>query len=417
MERKRQIESGASLVFFQPTPSARIRILKRRTAETYCIQNGAVVLPHETIAGGTVVLSGGRIVHAGKQRRTPRGAEEVDAKGGYVCPGLMDIHFHGAGPYSLDPPNETSFRAIGRHLLTRGIVRFVPAMMPSEAMVAGIPALIEASGLSRRVPGIYVEGPFVNPEKRGGIQEQYVRPVDLKYLGALQRMARGRIILMTFAPELAGAEDLPRAMRTLGILPCVGHSQATCARAAAVVGRAKVNCTHLFNAMTGLDHREPGLAAFAMNRDNVWTELNPDGIHVHPELLKVVVRAKRRDRIVLISDAVVSAGEKAGEYRYMNRAVVASEAGVYYRRDRTLVGSRLLLNQGVASLIAHTGLPVHEVVRMASLNPATMLGMGKRKGSLEAGKDADVVVFQKNFAKAKFVFFAGEPLIPVVKRI
>ena len=370
------------------------------------------MLAQETVPGGTVLVADGKIAYAGTPRRTPRGAEEIDARGGYVCPGLIDVHFHGAGPHSLDPPNETAFRAIAEFMISRGITQFVPAMMPSEDMVAGIPALIESTGLTRHIPGIYVEGPFVNPAKRGGIQEQYVRPVDLDYLEHLQRLARGRIILMTFAPELEGAEKLPRALRRLAILPCVGHSLASAARAAEVVGRSKVNCTHLFNAMSGLDHREPGLAAYAINADNVWTELNPDGIHVHPELMKIAVRAKRRDRIILISDAVVSAGQEAGDYRYMNRDVVASNDGVYYRRDRTLVGSRLLLNQGVASLIRHTGVPVHEAVRMASLNPATMLGMAKRKGSLEAGKDADVVVFQKNFAKPRVVFFEGQQVAP-----
>jgi N-acetylglucosamine-6-phosphate deacetylase len=384
--------------------------MKQTDKRKYCIQNGAVILPDATVEDGSVVIADGRIAHAGRKRKPPRGAEIVDARGGYIGPGLFEIHVHGAGPNSLDPPDESAFRAVADRMLARGILQFTPAMMPSEAMIAGIPALIEATGLARHIPGIHVEGPFVNPAKRGGIQERFVRAVDLRYLGRLQRMARGRIVLMTFAPELDGAERLPRAMRKLKILPCVGHSTATCERVGKVVGRSKVNCTHLFNAMSGLDHREPGVAAFALNYDNAWFELNPDGTHVHPELLRLAVRAKRRDRIVLISDAVVSAGEGGGDYAYMGRDVVATEDGVYYRRDGTLVGSRILLNQGVARLIRYTRIPVHDAVRMASLNPATLLGLARRKGSLEAGKDADVVVFQKNMEKTRAVFFEGTRL-------
>jgi len=382
-----------------------------QTNTRYAIQNGAVVLPDAVVEGGTVLIDDGRIHHAGAPRRTPRGFETVDARGGWVCPGLIEVHFHGAGRNSLDPPDEQRFRAIAYVLLSRGITLFLPTMMASEAMIEGMAALIDAADLARRIPGLYVEGPFVSPHKRGGIQEAYVRPIDLAYLDRLRALARGRLRMMTFAPELDGADALLPALIRRHILPCVGHTTATYERTARIVGRRTVNLTHLFNAMTGLDHRDPGVAAFGLNHDRVWVELNPDGTHVHPELLKLTYRAKPRDRIILVSDAVISAGEKPGDYEYMGRGVVADERGVYYRDQGTLVGSRLLLNQGMARFMKYTGARVHEAVRMASLNPATMLGLAARKGSLEPGKDADVVVFPRNFAKARAVFLEGERML------
>lgn len=402
---KARLEHG-----FKPSKK-RTSTLSKLATDRYAIQNGSVVLPDRVIDGGTVLTADGRIAHAGQARKTPRGYEEIDARGGYVCPGLIEVHFHGAGANSLDPPSEESFRAIADVMLSRGILQFLPTMMASEMMVGGLPRLIEASGLRRHIPGIYVEGPFVSPEKRGGIQKSYVRPVDLKYLNKLQQMARGRIRMMTFAPEVERAEVLPAAMRKLRILPCVGHTVATAARTRDIVGRSKVNVTHLFNAMTGLDHRQPGVAAWAINTDSAWIELNPDGRHVAPELLRLTLRAKRHDRIVLISDAVISAGIGEGSYTYMGRDVVATKDEVNYRKTGTLVGSRILLNQGIARFMKFTGAPVHKAVRMATLNPATMLGMGRRKGSLEPGKDADVVVFPKNFARVRIAFFRGRPVV------
>jgi N-acetylglucosamine-6-phosphate deacetylase len=282
-------------------------------------------------------------------------------------------------------------------------------MMADESVIRRVASLVAAGSWPDRVPGIYVEGPFVNPDKRGGIQPQYVRPVDLAYLRKLQRIAGGRIRMMTFAPELDGAGELPAAMRKLGILPCVGHSQASASRAAAVCGRGKLGCTHLYNAMSGLDHREPGLAAFALNQSRVYVELNPDGTHVAPDLLQITRRAKPADRIVLISDAVISAGFEPGVYDYMNRKVQSSASGVYYRDGGTLVGSSILLNEGVRRFMRLSGAPVHEAVRMASLNPATLLGLGRRTGSLEPGKSADLAVFSRDFGKVHAVFRRGPP--------
>ena len=365
----------------------------------FCIQNGEVILPDQSVPGGTVILVDGRIRHAGAARKTPRGATEIDARGGYVTPGLIDVHIHGAGMVGLEACTEEDLEQIQATLACHGVLQFVPTMMADESVMGRMASLLKSATCRDRLPGLYVEGPFVNLEKCGGIQKKYIRPVDLRYLEELQTIAEGRIRMMTFAPELDGADKLPAAMRGLRIQPCVGHSLATAEQAAEVCGRSKICSTHLFNAMSGLDHREPGLAAFALNCDSVYAELNPDGTHVAPDLLKVTWKAKRSDRIVLISDAVISAGAEPGTYEYMNKRVRNTGQGVYYEDSGTLIGSSSLLNEGVRRFIKFTGAPVHEAVRMASLNPANLLGMGRRTGSLEAGKSGDIVVFSRKFDK------------------
>jgi len=375
---------------------------------TICIQNGEVVLPDRSIEDGTVFIEGKKVSYAGVRKKTPRGATEVNAGGGYVTPGLIDCHIHGAGLVGWETCTAAGLETLQATLLAHGVVRFVPTTMADERVIRRIAELLDSAACADRIPGIYVEGPFISLGKRGGVQPQYIRPVDLDYLAALQRMARGRIRMMTFGPELERANELPAAMSSLGILPCVGHSLATSAEAARVCGRRRICCTHLYNAMSGLDHRKPGLAAFALNRDHVYTELNPDGTHVAPEMLEMTRKTKPVDRIVLISDAVVSAGAKPGVYEYMNKKVESSPGGVHYVEGGTLVGSSILLNQGVRRFIKFTGAPVHDAVRMASLNPANMLGLGRRSGSLEAGKSADIVIFSRDFGKVRLAMCGGK---------
>jgi len=377
----------------------------------FCIQNGEVVLPDRSVPGGTVVFADGLIRYAGSARNTPPGATEVNARGGYVTPGLMDVHIHGAGLVGWETCTQDGLNQFEATLLAHGILRFVPTMMADESVVRRVARLLQTASCSDRVPGIYLEGPFISPDKRGGVQQEYVRPVNLACLKRLQRIAGGRIRMMTFAPELRGADRLPAAMQKLGILPCVGHSLAGAATAAGVCGRRKVGCTHLYNAMSGLDHREPGLAAFALNGRQAYVELNPDGKHVAPDLLRVTRRAKHPDRIVLISDAVAAAGAEPGVYDYMGKTVTSSEKGVFYMEDGTLVGSNILLNAGVERFMRFTGAPVHEAVRMASLNPANLLGIGRRTGSLQPGKSADLVVFSRKFDKVRAVFWKGKRVL------
>ncbi len=379
-------------------------------AATTCIQRGTVLLPDREVDCGTVVISDRRISYAGKRLPTPRGAREIDAEGCVVSPGLMDVHIHGIGDIAFERLDPDRLAEAARRLAALGVLRFVPTMMADLEAVSAAAGAIMKSGLRGVCPGIYVEGPFVSMRKRGGILPRYVRPVDHAHLRRLLRAGRGLIRMMTFAPELDGSAGLAAALRRAGVLPCVGHTDADVSETKAAAGRGPLSFTHLFNAMSGLDHRRPGAAAFALEARDAWVELNPDGIHVAPEMVRLASRLVPRDRMVLITDAVISAGSPDGRYTYMGRGIVASPRGVHYEEDGTLIGSRILLNEGVVRYAEAAGVPLHEAVRAASLNPAGLLGLAARTGSLERGKLADLVIFAPGLERAAAAFRAGKPL-------
>ncbi len=376
-----------------------------------CIRGGDVLLPDRTVENGTVLLNNGRITYAGAERRPPRGADRVDARGGWIAPGLIDLHIHGAGEDGFGTADAAGIARIRERLLHRGILRWVPTMMAEDTMIRRTAAALDDPALRRHMPGLYIEGPFLNPEKRGGVQPRTLHPVAPGRLRRLQRLAKGRIRVMTLAPELSGAERLLSLLRSLRIRPAFGHSACTPAEARAVAGRSRILVTHLCNAMSGLDHHSPGLAAWALTASDTVVELNPDGRHVAPELLKLAARHLPPERIVLISDAVPGAGLSDGTFRYAGRRVRVDGEGVHYTDDGTLVGSACLLNEGVGRCLHHTGLAPHTVMQMATRTPARILGIHRKTGSLKAGNLGDVVVFSRCFRTIHQTFFHGRRIL------
>lgn len=254
----------------------------------------------------------------------------------------------------------------------------------------------ESPSASGRVVGLYVEGPFVSRERRGGILEETIRAPDLDYLELVMEETRGSLRLMTLAPELPGSNAVVERLVERGIIPCWGHSACTVDQVPRLNGSPS-NVTHLFNGMSPVSHKEPGLAMLPFLDDEVYFELNADTVHLHPETIRLCHRHLNHDRMILISDAVVSAGRGPGEYRYFDRKVVSGDDGVRYE-DGTLIGSNCLIPEVVRRFVETTGCSIHEAVRMATLTPCRLLGIAGERGSIEVGKDADLVLFDDSFS-------------------
>ncbi len=378
-------------------------------AEGYILANGTAVLPDRLLEKATIATHGGKIVAIGAEspaeiaasRPECRGLPVVDCAGAYVLPRLVEMHIHGAfgiGFESVTGPGE--LLTVARELRARGAGTFVPTILWDEAAVSRLAAAIEESGLPESaLPGIYIEGPFVNPEKRGGIGLDRIRAPDAELCRRILRAARGKLKIMALAPELPGVEALYPILGEAGVRISLGHSAAD-AGVATLKGHFSV--THLFNAMSGLDHRRGGLVNLALAGRTTWAELNADGIHVNADCMAVASRCLPPDKLVLTSDAVVAAGLPYGEYSYFGSPVRSGPDGVRYVESGTLMGSNRLGMEIVVSYRRASGAALPAAVASMSRTPSDVLGFGPAtRACLEIGAAADLFVWDRELASCR----------------
>jgi N-acetylglucosamine-6-phosphate deacetylase len=406
---------------------------------SFLISGCEVVLPDRTVRHGAVLTEGSAILFAGSEDRLPKklpdGCRRIPAPGMRACPALWEMHIHGCGGVSTESMTGESLARMGQFLAQKGVGAFLPTIVSNEGHIGALgaaldrasgsvaaldrapgssaaPASAQASGVTRsRIPGIHVEGPFVAAARRGAIPENLIRAPSTEYLDHMRGLSRGTIRILTIAPELDGSRALIDRLRLSGILPSLGHSDASYDSLRPLEGITPLGVTHLFNGMSGVSHKDPGLAQWALLNRDVFTELNCDGTHVHDAAVRLVLQSRPWERIVAISDAVAPAGQPPGEPvgRLYDRPLTARGAGLYYADTGVLVGSRLLIPDGLARLVREFRVPVANAVAMATLNPARLLGF-PRKGALLAGYDADVALFNQDFSRCSFLSWEGTAL-------
>jgi N-acetylglucosamine-6-phosphate deacetylase len=308
-----------------------------------------------------------------------------------------------------------SLHQMAGFLAKKGIGAFVPTIVSDEHYIEALGAAIESArrdpSVGGRVPGIHVEGPFVSSAKRGAIPEQLLREPSIEYLDRMIKISRGTIRILTIAPELPGSRGIVERLPGAGILPSLGHSDASYEHLRDYEGVSPLGVTHLFNGMSGVSHKDPGLAHWALLNKEVYTELNCDGTHVHDAAVRLTLQSRPRERIVAISDAVAPAGLPADQPvgRLYGRQLAARGTGLFYADTGVLVGSRFLVPDAIARLISEFKIPVESAVAMAALNPARLLGF-ERKGALLPGYDADVALFNRDFSRCSFLCWEGLPI-------
>jgi N-acetylglucosamine-6-phosphate deacetylase len=311
----------------------------------------------------------------------------------YLAPGFVDVHVHGWGGHDA-MGDLADLDGMARALLRRGVTSFLPTAVsaPLDELAAFADRV---RSWSPRAPddgaqplGFNLEGPFLAPARRGAHAAAHLRtPADVG-MTRLEPLIYG-LRLITIAPELAGAVETIRALRGRGVAVSIGHSAAVAADARAGYAAGASSTTHLFNAMTGVDHRSPGVAVAALLDDAAFVELIADGIHVHPDLWPLIIRIKPPDRLLLVSDALSVAGRGDGRGRIGGLEVEVSGDRVTLLGSDTLAGSVIALDRAVRNLVA-AAVPLPRALAAASRNPLALLGVTDR-GRLAVGQRADVV--------------------------
>jgi N-acetylglucosamine-6-phosphate deacetylase len=246
------------------------------------------------------------------------------------------------------------------------------------------------------VLGLHLEGPFIAPERKGMIQPDCLGPVREQTLTELLRLCGGELRMLTIAPELPGALAMIRRLSAQGVVASFGHSAADYVQTAAGLKAGMRHATHLFNAMPPLHHRAPGPVPALLERREVTLQVIPDGVHLHPAILRLLAGLVGPERVVLITDGLQAMGLEDGAYTYNRQPIVVS-GGTARALDGTLVGTTLGMNRLIQRYHGFAGCPLAQAVRAASFNPACVLGIQRRTGSLESGKSADLALLNPDF--------------------
>ena len=329
------------------------------------------------------------------QEEVPTDCHIIDAKGMYIAPGLIDVHVHGScGADTMDQTKE-AIEVISSGISKNGVTSFLPTTMTmSQEDIYGaldiIRLCMNQSLNGAKVLGAHMEGPFINAIYKGAQSDNYIVKPRYEFIENYTDVIK----LVSYAPEMDENYSFTKAVKEkTDITLSIGHTNATYNQAKEAFKCGCSHVTHLFNAMTPLNHREPGVVGAALTSD-VFTELIADTIHVNPQLFQFVLDNKGKHKMVLITDSMRAGCMKDGVYDLGGQAVYVKD-GAARLESGNLAGSVLTLNKAVYNFFKNTNLTIDESIHMASLNPATSIGIANRKGSLEIGKDADISIFDE----------------------
>jgi N-acetylglucosamine-6-phosphate deacetylase len=373
--------------------------------------NVRVLTPDEEIPRAAVVLQEGRIAAVGEGLPPPAAAQVIDLAGLTLAPGFIDIHVHGGGGFSLMTEDSEEIRSYARWVVSKGVTAFlitlVAARRPQMERWLAVAASVGESVPGGAWPlGIYLEGPFLNPKRKGAIPADGLRPPDVSEFLAHVRTARGRLKTIALAPELTGARELIVAVREQGLVASIGHSDATYEEALDAISLGVTQATHCFNAMRPFHHRDPGCLGAVLASPQVAAELIADGVHVHPGAMALLLRAKGPQKTILVTDGVVPAGLAPGRYSLFGQQIEVT-GQVATLADGTLAGSATTMDQTVRNLVQLGLASLREALRMASLNAAAALGLEGSKGRIARGFDGDLVALDEGLQVA-MTFVGGE---------
>jgi N-acetylglucosamine-6-phosphate deacetylase len=358
-----------------------------------------LVTPVEPIEEPVVVVEDGRItaLWSRNSAEIPAG-RLLNFPDLVLAPGFIDIHIHGGAGRDAMEADESALAQIERQLVKHGVTAYLPTTVtaPHEKILEaleGLGKLITTANKNqgRAVPlGIHLEGPFISHEKRGVHPPQNLVPPTQQAFDRFWQASAGTIRMMTIAPELPDAAETIRHARMLGVHSSLGHSNATYQQAQSGISAGADHATHTFNAMRALDHRDPGILGAVLENDELTADIIADGIHVHPSVLKLFLRAKGADRAILITDAISATGMPDGVYSLGGLEVQVSNGRCEYQGK--LAGSVLTLDRAIRNVMSFAGWQLQQAVRLASLNPAQRLGISDQRGLLAPGRLADMVV-------------------------
>jgi N-acetylglucosamine-6-phosphate deacetylase len=349
----------------------------------------------------SILIEDGRIAHIGPKRLSTECDETLDAEGRIIAPGFIDVHIQGAGGADILDATPEALQTISRTCARFGATGFLattvfkPGQKNQHLALAAEYMGRDLGGAE--MLGIHLEGPFISLEKKGMILPECICPPSLKLLDEIQEITAGHLRMMTIAPEPPGNLKLIRSLVEANTIASFGHSNATYEQTLDGFEAGLSHVTHTFNAMPSLHHRSPGPLAAIFQSENITAQLITDGIHIHPAVLKLSVELLGPKRTIPITDGMQAIGLGDGKFIY-NGVEYESKDGAARYKDGTLIGTALGLSQMLQKFISFTGCPATDAIKTVTENPAKLLGLEDRKGTIAVGKDADLVLLDSDLS-------------------
>ena len=366
------------------------------------IKNAKIIFENKIEEGKALILSD-KIEGIVDEGDIPEGVEVIDAMGGYITPGFIDLHIHGYLGKDVCDATADSIRTIAGGIVENGVTGFLPTTMTVDMTVikGALDACREVKNCGEyygsQILGVHAEGPFISASKKGAQDEKFILRPNADFVKANADIIK----IITLAPEEdKDFGEIKRIAEETDVVVSMGHTSADYKTAMESTKNGVKHATHLFNAMTPMTHRAPGVVGAALNSD-VSCELIVDTYHVDPALYEMVYKMKGR-KLCFITDCLPAGGLPEGEYT-LGGAKIIYKDNLCKLEDGTIAGSVLKLNKGVWNVYNNSAIPLYECVNCATLNPATTIGVADRKGSIEIGKDADIVVLDEQFNVKKTI--------------
>lgn len=333
-----------------------------------------------------------------------------DAGGGLVVPGFIDTHTHGAVGVDINEATAEDLETVSRFMASHGTTAWLCSVLTDTQ--AQTERCIDAFNRHRhqeqtgaKLAGIHLEGPFLSPQYKGAMPEHLLKKSDIELVRHYQKLANGRIRYITISPELEGVQDMIPALRELGIVVGIGHSGATYEQAMSAIKLGATVGTHVGNAMRLFHQHEPAIFGAVMESD-VYCEAICDGLHLAPAAVRMYAKCKGLHRLVAVTDSIMAAGLPDGDYHLGVNDVVVVDGDARLKSDGTRAGSTLTLDRALRNMAAWLDAPLEDILPALTENPAKEMGLWQRKGSLDSGKDGDVVVLDDDL-QVRHVFVRG----------
>lgn len=360
------------------------------------------------------------LIEEGKISALEQGSSEevyeeiLDAKGQVIIPGMIDIHTHGGNGIDFNHATKEDVFKVSQFFAEKGVTSYLPTILTDTQetmcqLLATIAEVKEEQEASKEkqgasILGIHMEGPFLCSAFKGAMPEHLIRQGSVEDIKMYQQASKNTIRYMTVSVENKGALEVIHYLKEQGIVASIGHTGAEYEKCIACIEAGAASSTHVFNAMGSIHQHRPSAIGAALETD-IYSEMICDGFHLHPGIVRLMIKAKGKNKVIAITDSIMAAGLSDGNYKLGVNDIVVKNGDAQLATDGVRAGSTLTLDKALRNLKTFTHKPMEELIAFMTLNPATLLGVEDRKGSIEIGKDADLVILDAN----------GEPCMTMVE--